>query len=149
MAAEDVHSGSRISILPMEDRAFDRRSPPEGHFFESHDDVAATSRDAAHCEREERNAVSYIESTLGKLIVTVPDTGGDRFNVVVIYGGQHYANRSWMQKQTPAEIMDKVICVFAEYTMAYATVITQHLGPFLAAKELKATGVAGRSIMGF
>ena len=92
--------------------------------------------------------MSYIEFNIGGLIVTVPDTGGDRFNVVVIYGGQHYANRSWMQKQTPDEIMDRVICVFAEYTVAYTTVITQ-LGPFLASNKLKATGMAGSSIMGF
>ncbi|NOT55916.1 MAG: hypothetical protein HOP18_15060 [Deltaproteobacteria bacterium] len=93
--------------------------------------------------------MSYIEfDNIGGLIVTVPDTGGDLFNVVVIYGGQHYANRSWMQKQTPVEIMDKVICVFAEYMMAYATVITK-LGPFLASHKLKATGIAGSSIMGF
>jgi len=92
--------------------------------------------------------VSYIESNVGKLIVTVPDTGGTRFNVVVIYGGQHYANRSWMQKQTPDEIMDKVICVFAEYTVAYTTVIHQ-LGPFLTSNKLTATGVAGSSVMGF
>jgi hypothetical protein len=93
--------------------------------------------------------MSYRNFNIGGLIVTVPDTGGDRFNVVVIYGGQHYANRSWMQKQTPAEIMDKVICVFAEYTMAYATVITQHLGPFLASHKLQATGIGGASILGF
>jgi hypothetical protein len=92
--------------------------------------------------------MSYVEFNLGKSIVTVPDAGGDRFNVVVIYGGQHYANRSWMQKQTPDEIMDRVICVFAEYTVAYATVIHQ-LGPFLTANKLQATGVAGASIMGF
>jgi hypothetical protein len=92
--------------------------------------------------------MSYIEFNIGGLIVTVPDTGGDRFNVVVIYGGQHYANRSWMQKQTPHEIMDRVICVFAEYTVAYATVIHQ-LGPFLASNKLQATGMAGSSIMGF
>jgi hypothetical protein len=92
--------------------------------------------------------VSYLEFTVGESIVTVPDTGGDRFNVVVIYGGQHYANGSWMQKQTPDEIMDRVICVFAEYTVAYTTVIKQ-LGPFLASNKLKATGMAGSSIMGF
>ncbi len=92
--------------------------------------------------------MSYIEFNIGQSIVTVPDTGGNRFNVVVIYGGQHYANRSWMQKQTPDEIMDRVICVFAEYTVAYATVIHQ-LGPFLTANKLQATGVAGSSIMGF
>ena len=115
---------------------------------DEYDDMAMASRDAAHREREERNAVSYIEFNLGGSIVTVPDTGGDRFNVVVIYGGQHYANRSWMQKQTPAEIMDKVLCVFAEYTMPYTTVIKQ-LGPFLASNKLKATGMAGSSVMGF
>ena len=92
--------------------------------------------------------MSYIEFNLGKSIVTVPDTGGARFNVVVIYGGQHYANRSWMQKQTPAEIMDRVICVFTEYTVAYTTVI-QQLGPFLTANKLQATGVASSSIIGF
>ena len=92
--------------------------------------------------------MSYIEFNVGGSIVTVPDTGGDRFNVVVIYGGQHYANRSWMQKQTPAEIMDRVICVFAEYTVAYTAVINQ-LGPFLASNKLKATGMAGSSVMGF
>jgi hypothetical protein len=108
----------------------------------------AASRDAADCEREERNAVSYIEFSLGGLIVTVPDAGGDRFNVVVIYGGQHYANRSWMQKQTPAEVMDKVICVFAEYTTPYTSVIKQ-LGPFLDSNKLKPTGMAGSSVMGF
>ena len=92
--------------------------------------------------------MSYVEFNLGRSIVTVPDTGGDRFNVVVIYGGQDYANRRWMQKQTPAEIMDNVICVFAEYTVAYTTVI-QQLGPFLTANKLQATGVGGASIMGF
>src|SRR5215831_1931134 len=92
--------------------------------------------------------MSYVEFNLGRSIVTVPDTGGDRFNVAVIYGGQHYANGSWMQKQTPDEIMDRVICVFAEYTVAYTTVIHQ-LGPFLASNKLQATGVAGSSIMGF
>ena len=92
--------------------------------------------------------MSYVEFNIGGSIVTVPDTGGDRFNVVVIYGGQHYANRSWMQKQTPDEIMDRVICVFAEYTVAYTTVI-QQLGPFLTANKLQATGVGGASIMGF
>ena len=110
--------------------------------------MAMASRDAAHREREGRNAVSYKEFKLGGTIVTVPDTGGDRFNVVVIYGGQHYANRSWMQKQTPAEIMDRVICVFAEYTMPYTTVIKQ-LGPFLASNKLKPTGMGGSSVMGF
>ena len=93
--------------------------------------------------------MSYNKFNQGGVIVTVPDTGGERFNVVVIYGGQHYANRSWMQKQTPAEIMDKVICVFAEYTMPYATVITQQLGPFLTSHKLQATGIGGASIMGF
>ena len=92
--------------------------------------------------------MSYVEFNIGGSIVTVPDTGGDRFNVVVIYGGQHYADRSWMQKQTPDEIMDRVICVFAEYTVAYTTVITQ-LGPFLTSNKLQATGVVGSSIMGF
>jgi hypothetical protein len=92
--------------------------------------------------------MSYVEFNMGGSIVTVPDTGGDRFNVVVIYGGQHYANGSWMQKQTPDEIMNRVICVFAEYTVAYTTVIKQ-LGPFLASNKLEATGVAGSSIMGF
>ena len=92
--------------------------------------------------------MSYRKFNIGGSIVTVPDTGGARFNVVVIYGGQHYANRSWMQKQTPAEIMNRVICVFTEYTVAYTTVI-QQLGPFLTANKLQATGVAGASIMGF
>lgn len=92
--------------------------------------------------------MSYNEFNLKGLIVTVPNTGGDRFNVVVIYGGQDYANRRWMQKQTPAEIMDKAICVFAEYKMAYTPVI-QQLGPFLTENKLQATGVGGASIMGF
>jgi hypothetical protein len=93
--------------------------------------------------------VSYNKFNMERAIVTVPDTGGDRFNVVVIYGGQHYANRSWMQKQTPAEIMDRVICVFVEYGAAYRTVITQLVGPFLESNKLKATGLASSSIMGF
>ena len=92
--------------------------------------------------------MSYIEFNVGKSIVTVPDTGGDRFNVVVIYGGQHYANGSWMQKQTPDEVMNKVICVFSGYTIAYTTVIKE-LGSFLASNKLHATGLTGSSIMGF
>ena len=80
---------------------------------DEHDDVAMAS-DTLPTAREERNAVSYREFNMEGAIVTVPDTGGDRFNVVVIYGGQHYANGSWMKKQTPDEITDRVICVFAD-----------------------------------
>ena len=104
---------------------------------------------SAHRGEKERNTISYRKFNIGSLIVTVTDTGGDRFNMIMIYRRPALANRSWMQKQTPAEIMDKVICVFAEYRVAYATVITQQLGPFLTSNKLQATGIGGASIMGF
>lgn len=109
----------------------------------------SSARTSQYRQKEDFN-VSYGEFNLKRerLIVTVPATGGDRFNVVVIYGGQHYANGSWMKTQTPEEIMERVICVFSEYTTAYATVI-QHLGPFLTSHKLQATGIAGASILGF
>ena len=140
--------GGHASELRDDNHQFVPRLREVHLLCDEHDDVAMASRYAAHREREERYAVSYIEFNLEGSIVTVPETEGDSFNVVVIYGGQHYANRSWMQKQTPDEIMDRVICVFAEYTVAYTTVVKQ-LGPFLASNKLKATGMAGWSIMGF
>ena len=41
-------------------------------------------------EPPQRANVAYSEFDLGGSIVMVPDAGGDRFNVVVIYSGQQY-----------------------------------------------------------
>lgn len=92
--------------------------------------------------------MSYIEFKLDESIVTVPDTAKDRFDVAVIFGGLHYATPGWMQAQTPQDVMDHLIVVFAPYMIAYTTVVRK-LGPFLHAQKLKATGVAGASVLGF
>ena len=49
--------------------------------------AAAASR---HSEPPQRANVAYSGFDLGGSIVMVPDAGGDRFNVVVIYSGQQY-----------------------------------------------------------
>lgn len=92
--------------------------------------------------------MSYIEFELGESIVTVPDTARDAFNVVVIFGGLHYATPKWMQSQTPGDIMENALVVFAPFTVEYPTVIKK-LGPFLDGQKLKATGLSGASVLGF
>jgi hypothetical protein len=92
--------------------------------------------------------VSYIEFKLDESIVTVPETARDAFNVVVIFGGLHYATPAWMQSQTPADIMEKALVVFAPFRVEYPTVIKK-LGPFLDGHKLKTTGLAGASVLGF
>lgn len=80
-------------------------------------------------------------------IVTVPDTEFKKYDVVVVYGGLHYATPKWMleqvSKNTP-ELLFSNIFVFVPYSVSLETT-ESIIRKALAGKQAKAYSLIGFS----
>lgn len=90
--------------------------------------------------------MSYTKKTLANgIIVTVPDTKFAKYDLVVVFGGMHYANPEWMLQQIPEELLYSNIFVIAPYTVSFVK-LKPIYESYFATNKIQ---IADKSIMGF
>lgn len=77
------------------------------------------------------------------VILSIPDTKYQKYNLVIIFGGMYYANPEWMYKQIPNEGLYKNIVVIAPYTMSLEKAKS------IFEPEIKDLKIESTSVMGF
>jgi hypothetical protein len=91
------------------------------------------------------SATQYKTITDNGFIITIPDSGSKKFDVVYIFGGMAYATPKWMFSQTPNSILLKNVVIFAPYTSKYSATKSK-LSEIINPKGIKTDSV---SMLGF
>lgn len=99
--------------------------------------------------KNEDENIQYVKgnktTTVGSLIVSVPNTKLQSYPILYVFGGIDYANPQWMLSQTPSDILYKAIVVFAPYTSTFSSVKSE-TEKLLSRENLKTNS---SSIVGF
>ncbi len=66
---------------------------------------------------------SHSEIKVGKSLVLTPDSEFSKYDLIVVYGGMHFATPAWMKKQIPDSILNRNIVVIVPYNDPWSRTI--------------------------